>query len=559
MQLHLFAVLTFVLLHLAGSAQFDRFIHEGDSSLKNKNYESAFRSYLGAFNIAKNNVQKDTAWAKLESAFDANTSNLRDIIDSIETLNKHNVELRDRAEKERNKAILEARKANATQLALIARQKLKQDSIREALDIAWLALQQLEVRTSYLDTSLLLPEVVQTFGEVIRIAHTCSYSIDSQVNNAISKIRLLPNNTLAVVGRDKWIRSLNIVKQEFQKIHAHLDYITDFSVDKEVHNLVSISKEGAAKIYDFERATSIALVSNTTVHKRPSFFDKVCFLNTSSDFVTISRDGNLKCWDSKGMLMDSLEITGKALQIEASPVENKILVRGHDCQISVWDIKAKKAFSLKHQSDALLYDAAFSKDGQYIITCASDSTALLWDSKTGAPLKTIKHTDIVHRVLPFKMDSLNYFLTFSKDQTALLWSENDQLVNVLSKEMPSPPIENGLIGLGGEPLIVTWAAQQVQLIDPRTTASKLLNFKAKVKTVALSNDQKFLLAGLKNGMAVLWDIEKNMPVLQQEHGKDQALQQVFFSKDDHYLITFAEDSTLKICPTPTHIINTLKE
>jgi tetratricopeptide (TPR) repeat protein len=64
-------------------------------------------------------------------------------------------------------------------------------------------------------------------------------------------------------------------------------------------------------------------------------------------------------------------------------------------------------------------DAAFSPDGQLVLTCGDDGTARLWDVATSKPVATFRHENEVMSA-HFSRDG-RLLLTASKDGTARLW------------------------------------------------------------------------------------------------------------------------------------------
>jgi len=69
----------------------------------------------------------------------------------------------------------------------------------------------------------------------------------------------------------------------------------------------------------------------------------------------------------------------------------------------------------------LLMHVAFSPDGRLLATASHDKTARLWNTATGACLRTLTgHTDVLNAVA-FSPDG-RLLATASRDKTARVWN-----------------------------------------------------------------------------------------------------------------------------------------
>ena len=105
-----------------------------------------------------------------------------------------------------------------------------------------------------------------------------------------------------------------------------------------------------------------------------------------------------------------------------SPDGQRIVTASDDKTARLWDAATGKPIGepLEGHDDAVM-SAAFSPDGQRIVTASLDKTARIWDAATGKPIgEPLKgHDDTVYSAA-FSPDGQR-IVTASRDRTARLW------------------------------------------------------------------------------------------------------------------------------------------
>jgi WD40 repeat protein/uncharacterized caspase-like protein len=153
---------------------------------------------------------------------------------------------------------------------------------------------------------------------------------------------------------------------------------------------------------------------------------------------------------------------------------------------------------------------AFSKDGRFILTGASDQLVVIWDATTGGEIRRFAgHSEQVTAVA-FSPDA-KFILSGSTDETARLWD----------------------VEAGNE--IRRFAA------EPSTILS-----------VAFSPDGQFVLTGSTDNLARLWNAQTG-EVIRRYVGHSGSVVAVKFSHDGRHILTGSNDQTARLWNTSTGI------
>jgi WD40 repeat protein len=139
--------------------------------------------------------------------------------------------------------------------------------------------------------------------------------------------------------------------------------------------------------------------------------------------------------------------------------------------LTLWDATSgEKLRTFPGQIDGV-YSAAFSPDGQQVLTLSHDQTAILWDARTGARLRTfLVHGSDVNRVV-FRPNG-RQVLTGSSDGVARLWDvmTGDELARLISLDRGSDWLvltPEGLFdGSAGGRQLVSWRLPGQQRLVP---------------------------------------------------------------------------------------------
>ena len=180
-----------------------------------------------------------------------------------------------------------------------------------------------------------------------------------------------------------------------------------------------------------------------------------------------------------------------------SPSGKSVLAGSRNGTAVLWSIDGKKEATFYH--DGSVYDAAFSPNGEFIVTCTG-RTAILWDLK-GNELKNLNGHQSTVFSIAFSPDG-KYILTGSDDTTARLWD------------------------LNGDQLVVFSGHTQ------------------RIRSVNFSPDGKLIVTGSVDQTAKLWNLDGKL--MKTFRGHTNGLSSVEFSPDGKNVLTASADKTAKL-------------
>jgi WD40 repeat protein len=145
------------------------------------------------------------------------------------------------------------------------------------------------------------------------------------------------------------------------------------------------------------------------------------FSPTAKQILTAAADGLARVWNDRGKLVDSLQIE-KVETAVFSPDGKQALIVDSEGPVKLWNLHAQRSDSLIHPKNVIVTSAVFSpslRDGQ-ILTAATDGVARLWSlqGELIAELDGHRHKELT--VAAFSPDG-EKILTAALDNTVKLW------------------------------------------------------------------------------------------------------------------------------------------
>ena len=150
--------------------------------------------------------------------------------------------------------------------------------------------------------------------------------------------------------------------RELLTLKGHSGAVKSVAFSPDGQQIVTGSQDGTAKVWEAAKGKEPLTLKG---HSDDIF--SVAFSPDGQRIVSGSWDGTAKVWEAA---------SGKEL----------LTLKGHSTQI---DSAVATVLNAKGRS-ARVYSAAFSPDGQRIVTGSSDGTAKVWEAASGTELLTLK-------------------------------------------------------------------------------------------------------------------------------------------------------------------------
>jgi WD40 repeat protein/serine/threonine protein kinase len=210
-------------------------------------------------------------------------------------------------------------------------------------------------------------------------------------------------------------------------------------------------------------------------------------------------------------------------------------------------------------------DAAFSPDGQTVVTASVDKTARLWDVATGAEIRRFEgHTQAL-RAVAFSPDGRT-IATAGDDNTARLWDVatgaeirrfEGHTYNVIAAEVHHfDRYTNNITGVAFSPdgqTIATGDDTTVRLWDVATGAEirRFEGHTGRVWSPAFSPDGKLLATASQGGAVRLWEVSTGQEIRRFEGLKGAEVFSVAFSPDGQTLVTAHQERLARLWEVAT--------
>lgn len=260
----------------------------------------------------------------------------------------------------------------------------------------------------------------------------------------------------------------------------------------------------------------------------------ISFFNTEHHTVTLWNEKTLTSFTSDMPILSA-----------AASLNGRLLATGGwDKSVTLWNIETQKPLCTLEGHTGEISDLAFSQDGSLLVSGGArnwkyeededgstlrpedfytfqsgadgtvqyfssgnnptDTTAKIWEIPTGRNIVTLKHPDVINRVM-FSPEGTR--LATSTRKTIILWCTKTwqpvaTLDTVKIESLAFSP-DGARLAVGG-----TWPEQKIQIWDVKM-AELVVEFsghKSDVESLAFSPDGSLLASGGFDGVTYLWDM-----------------------------------------------------
>jgi len=234
-----------------------------------------------------------------------------------------------------------------------------------------------------------------------------------------------------------------------------------------------------------------------------------------------------------------------------SPNGQQVVTASKDGTARLWDVTTYQELARFRGHVGGLLCAAFGPNGRLLATAGKDGTARLWDTTTYHELAQLRgHEGWVTKVT-FRPDG-RQVLTASKDGSARLWDADtyQQLARFQGHKgeiwsAAFSPDGQTLITAGDDGFVVIWnATDQRELVRLRGDSGRLWS-------VAFSPDGRQFVTSGEDGTARIWDVGSHRQLAKLE-GHSGWVWSAAFSPDGRRVVTAGQDRTVRIWSTDTH-------
>jgi len=224
----------------------------------------------------------------------------------------------------------------------------------------------------------------------------------------------------------------------------------------------------------------------------------------------------------------------------------RVVTGSWDSSAKIWNLKTgNSVVKLAGAHHGYVNSAVFSPDDTKVLTASDDKTAKIWNAETGSVLTTLAgHTDRVRSAV-YSTDGAK-ILTVSSDKTAIIWNAatGEQLITLRGHEAG---LLSGVFSRDGSHIVTGGEDNTARIWDP-ADGELLLTISghtAGVASVAMSDDGDRVLTGSQDNTAKLWDSQTGVEVLTLK-GHTQEVTSVSFSQNGLYTLTSSRDGTAMI-------------
>ena len=211
---------------------------------------------------------------------------------------------------------------------------------------------------------------------------------------------------------------------------GHTADVTRIDISPDGEHIVSGALDNTVRLWS---ATPSGASRELTGHT--DFVREVC-VTPDGEVISASRDGTIRRWSPESVAQLDQIVTGGVLEaLAVHPSKNRVAAAGNNPTIELWDMQTHERIREFVGHENLVFDLAFSPDGQLLASAGWDRRALVWSVASGAVVLDLAHDGNVYAVA-FSSDGR--LATACFDGSFSIWrvSDGERLIHVVGHDQP---------------------------------------------------------------------------------------------------------------------------
>ncbi len=322
---------------------------------------------------------------------------------------------------------------------------------------------------------------------------------------------------------------------------AHRDAVTAATFSPDGARIVTVSADKTVRVWDSTTGEEVATLAGVTAAFGPD----------GAQVVTASWDRMARIWDTEpGLVLTAFTRPHEGVLAVALTLDRMWAITAQDRATGahVWDISAGREVTAVARDDQV-QAAAFNSDLTRVVTMARDSTARVWDARTGERVAVlVGHQDIIESA-SFSADH-EQIVTVSRDETARVWNAATGRESAVFAGHQGA-VNSAEFSPDGARVVTASRDGTARVWNARTGDELAVSKKERsgVKAAKFSPDGKRVLTVTGDDAARVWDVATGSSAALVGH--QDSIHGATFSLDGAYVVTASSDRTARIWDATT--------
>ncbi|OMJ84009.1 hypothetical protein SteCoe_14931 [Stentor coeruleus] len=330
---------------------------------------------------------------------------------------------------------------------------------------------------------------------------------------------------------------------------------TNYLPDEDLIEECKISIKKTVNAYKIRKTPMTAVIDRTKENLKTDFglivdgqLDKFLALTQTPDqkyLVSSSSDNNITLWNYKQKYQETvLQGHSKPVNSLAISTDSKFIVSGsNDNTVKVWSLDDKDMYKMNFLHDNIVSSVAIAKDNSFIVSGCYDNKVYVWNTSSKELISPfVGHED---KVLCVAIDNtMEIIASGSKDNMIRIWKKNDRTFALVLLGHNSQvncitftPNNNYLISGSKDCTVRIWKYKE------NNHLIQLNGHTNSVLSVTTTNNSLYAISSSVDRTIRVWNmLTANQEKIFMQKGP---VRSICISNDDKYLI--ATDNNLTIC------------